>query len=150
MRDRAETLWREVSDETFDFKRSETEIEEIKETVTLDRVRRFYQDWVRAGGCPRRHLIISIGPDPILNKLDMIATGTVRHWDLKELPLFRKDLGSFVKLKPEPLQKWLLTVFESDSSASYEPPPILCQEVGDDADTLVSEDIQAPNATNDT
>lgn len=128
MRDRADTLWREVLDETFDFQRSEAEIRTLETRVTLEAVRAFYAEWIRAGGRHRRHLIVSIGPDPILNKLDMIATGTVRHWDLKELPLFRKGLESFVKLRQGPLQKWLQSVFESEPSALYQPPPVLCQD----------------------
>lgn len=126
MQDRASTLWREVLDETYNFKRSQMEINFIK-VITFDQVRDFYRDWICADGQERRHLVISVGPDPILNKLDIALEGSshggmeTRHWDLREIEIYRRDAESFTKLSDKLLVQWMKEVFDSESN-SYEPP----------------------------
>ena len=122
--DRAVNLWREIADETYDFKRTEAEIEEI-ENVSLDLIRNFYQNWIHPGGEERRHLTISIGPDPMLNKLDISLEGSgehqVRHWDLRELELYRQDAKPFPQVSPEILTEWYQQVFNAEDNI-YNPP----------------------------
>ena len=124
MVDRAANLWREVADETYDFKRTQLEIEEI-ENISLNLIREFYKDWIHPSGEERRHLTISIGPDPMLNKLDIALEGTgehqVRHWDLKEVDLYRKDAKTFPQVSPDILTQWYQQVFNAEDNV-YDPP----------------------------
>lgn len=119
MIDRAVTIWREVADETYNFKRRQLEIGHI-ENISLDQVRMFYKEWVHPEGDERRHLTISIGPDPMLNKLDIMLEGSgehqVRHWDLREINIYRKDAESFPQISPEVLQSWYQQVFDSEDN----------------------------------
>ena len=124
MIDRAVAYWREIADETYDFNRNQVEIEHI-ENVTLDQVREFYKDWIHPAGEERRHVTISIGPDPMLNKLDIMLEGSgehqVRHWSLKELEIYRNNAKSFPQVSPEVLAQWHQQVFDSENNV-YSPP----------------------------
>ena len=124
MMDRAVGLWREIADETYYFNRNLDEIEQI-EKVTLNHVRDFYNTWIHPAGEERRHLTISIGPDPMLNKLDIMLEGSgehqVRHWDLKELELYRHEARTFPQVSAEILSRWYQQVFDSDDN-NYKPP----------------------------
>ena len=124
MIDRAVALWREIADETYYFYRNKDEISEI-EKVSLDQVRQFYTNWIHPAGEERRHLTISIGPDPMLNKLDIMLEGPgehqVRHWNLKELEIYRNKARSFPQVSSELLTRWYQEVFESEDN-TYQPP----------------------------
>ena len=124
MMDRAVGLWREIADETYYFNRNLDEIEQI-EKVTLNHVRDFYNTWIHPAGEERRHLTISIGPDPMLNKLDIMLEGSgehqVRHWDLKELELYRHEARTFPQVSAEILSRWYQQVFDSEDN-NYKPP----------------------------
>jgi secreted Zn-dependent insulinase-like peptidase len=124
MIDRAVSLWREIADETYYFNRNQDEIEEI-EKITLTHVRDFYNTWIHPAGEERRHLTISIGPDPMLNKLDIMLEGNgehqVRHWNLKELEIYRNNAKSFPLVSSEVLSRWYQKVFDSEDN-TYQPP----------------------------
>ena len=115
---------REIADETYYFYRNKDEISEI-EKVSLDQVRQFYTNWIHPAGEERRHLTISIGPDPMLNKLDIMLEGPgehqVRHWNLKELEIYRNKARSFPQVSSELLTRWYQEVFESEDN-TYQPP----------------------------
>ena len=125
MVDRATALWREVSDETYCFDRIQSEIECI-EKISLDEIRQFYVEWIHPAGNERRHLTLSIGPDPMLNKLDIMLEGTgehqVRHWDIKELEIYRKDAKCFPQVSDDNLKWWYQQVFDSEDN-TYQAPP---------------------------
>ena len=95
------------------------------ERVTLNHVRDFYNTWIHPAGEERRHLTISIGPDPMLNKLDIMLEGSgehqVRHWDLKELELYRHEARTFPQVSAEILSRWYQQVFDSEDN-NYKPP----------------------------
>ena len=117
--DRAVGLWREIADETYYFDRNQDEIDQI-EKVTLTHVRDFYNTWIHPAGEERRHLTISIGPDPMLNKLDIMLEGSgehqVRHWDLKELEIYRHETQTFPQVSAEILSRWYQQVFDSEDN----------------------------------
>ena len=129
MMDRAVVLWREIADETYYFNRNQDEIQQI-EKITLNHIRDFYNTWIHPAGEERRHLTISIGPDPMLNKLDIMLEGNgehqVRHWDLKELEIYRNDARTFPQVSHEILSKWYQQVFDSDNN-NYKPPHSMIQ-----------------------
>ena len=130
MIDRASALWREIADETYYFNRHQDEIELI-DKVTLLQVRDFYNEWIHPSGEERRHLTISIGPDPMLNKLDIMLEGNgehqVRHWSIKELELYRNNTKSFPQVSPEILSRWYQKVFNSEDN-KYKPPCFMIPE----------------------
>ena len=71
MQDVAMNLWREVSDRSYRFHRHEAELSAI-EDISIEQIRDFYRERIRADGLKRRLLVISVGPDAILNRLDEI------------------------------------------------------------------------------
>ena len=40
--------------------------------MTLEQLKLFYVDWIHEAGSEKRTLVLSIGPDPILNCLDQV------------------------------------------------------------------------------
>merc|ERR1719510_1700315 len=86
--------------------------------ITLTHVRDFYNTWIHPAGEERRHLTISIGPDPMLNKLDIMLEGNgehqVRHWNLKELEIYRNNAKTFPQVSSDVLSLWYEQVFNSE------------------------------------
>ena len=103
MRDVANLLWLEIAESTYNFRRIDHEMKVI-ETTTLEDVVNFFNDKINVEGPDRRLIVISIGPDAILNRLDDV---TVRHWTIDEVAEFRE--------KSTALQKRRLAVDRIDS-----------------------------------
>ncbi|XP_071749609.1 insulin-degrading enzyme isoform X2 [Lepeophtheirus salmonis] len=123
MQDEAPALWKEIMEQTYDFRRNEKEIdlleEELDPKVTLETIKGFYKDWVSLNGSERRCLIVSIGPDPILNQMDFIPS-----FGLHQIPFVRRDWSIFQLLDPSYLQEWFKMVFNSQDN-EYEPPKMI-------------------------
>ena len=116
MRDQAHALWREILDETYHFGRHFEELAEMSKLDLLD-IRTFYRQWIHSKACERRCVVISIAPDPILNKLELPY---VKHWTLNQLSQFRTNL--MTPLKPNaPSEQWFTYVFENVENI-YHPP----------------------------
>ena len=73
---------------------------------------------------------------------------TVRHWDLKELPLFRQNLSAFHKLKSDDLRKWLQSVFEEGSQSDNYSPPMISNCAADVATNLTEVDCHQAASKN--
>ncbi|CAB4059390.1 IDE [Lepeophtheirus salmonis] len=123
MQDEAPALWKEIMEQTYDFRRNEKEIdlleEELDPKVTLETIKGFYKDWISLNGSERRCLIVSIGPDPILNQMDFIPS-----FRLHQIPFVRRDWSIFQLLDPNYLQEWFKMVFNSQDN-EYEPPKMI-------------------------
>ena len=121
MRDVANLLWIEIAESTYNFRRTEHEISQI-ESISLEQIVEFYTDKIRFDGSERRLLVISIGPDAILNRLD---DETIRHWTSKEIVEFRNTSTKCrqKRVTVDRMNSWLENVFESKES-EYSPPPI--------------------------
>jgi len=116
MRDQAHALWREILDETYHFTRHQQELEQMSNLDLLD-IRTFYRQWIHSKACERRCVVISIAPDPILNKLELPY---VKHWTLNQLNQFRTEL--MTPNSPNlPSEQWFNQVFENVDNV-YEPP----------------------------
>jgi len=92
MRDIANLLWLEIAEATYNFRRVEREIG-VVESTTLENVADFYRDKISADAPDRRLVVISIGPDAILNRLDD-ADASLRHWTIDEVEEFRQSSTS--------------------------------------------------------
>ena len=116
MRDQAHACWREILDETYHFRRHRQELEQMSHLDLLD-IRTFYRQWIHSKACERRCVVISIAPDPILNKLELPY---VRHWTLNTLNQFRTQL--MTPCTPNlPSEQWFNQVFENVDNI-YQPP----------------------------
>ncbi len=69
MRDSASAAWREVVEQTYHFYRQEEELFELAR-ISAEDVLHFYRSTVRRFGLNRRNIVLSVGPDAILNRLD--------------------------------------------------------------------------------
>jgi secreted Zn-dependent insulinase-like peptidase len=119
MRDVANLLWIEMAESTYNFRRTEHEISQI-ELISLEQIVEFYVNKICVDGLDRRLLIISIGPDAILNRLD---DESIRHWTSKEIEEFR-DTSTKCRQKRvtvDRLNSWLQNVFDSKESEYYPP-----------------------------
>ena len=81
-------------------------------------IRTCYRQWIHYKACDRRCVVISIGPDPILNKLE--SGPGIYHWTLNRLQEFRQDFMSPLKRKTV-LKDWFYGVFENSQNV-YVPP----------------------------
>lgn len=117
MTDKAHSNWREILDETYDFARHCRELASMSHLELLD-IRTFYRQWIHSKACERRSLVISISPDPILNRLE--AGPNIFHWTLRQID---KDFRSLMTPLPKHKtpQEWYQRVF-SNSQNIYEPP----------------------------
>jgi secreted Zn-dependent insulinase-like peptidase len=107
MRDSAALLWREISERTYDFGRHEQEMA-LVQSVNMADLRQFYSQLVHADGTERRCLVISIGPDPILNRLDEVECLT-----LNDSSRLRDQCDLFPALSQQSLDAWFLKAFNS-------------------------------------
>ena len=121
LRDQAHGTWREIVEESYRFSRHAQELSTMNHLDLLS-IRTFYRRWIHSKASERRCLVISIGPDPILNKLEHPG---VCHWTLNQLDDFRSQImtPAIRKLVPK---EWFHAVFEN-SDYLY-PPPFVCDE----------------------
>ena len=122
MRDVANLLWLEIAESTYNFKRTEKEIKEI-EITSLEEVHEFYREKISIEGNDRRLLVISIGPDAILNRLD---DNKIRHWTVDDILEFRESSTTLRRnrVPVDRMNSWFQNVFEAKNS-DYDPPPVL-------------------------
>ena len=119
MKDVANLLWLEIAESSYNFRRIDHEIAAIEKTTTDD-VIKFYRDKISADAIDRRLIIISIGPDPILNRLD---DPTLRHWTIDQVDEFRQT-ATTVRPRRVPVDRmdgWFQKVFEAKQN-DYQPP----------------------------
>ena len=115
LRDHAQALWREIVEDTYDFNRHAKELASMSRLDLLD-IRSFYRQWIHSKASERRNLIISISPDPTLNRLE---SPHVQHWTLNQMNEFRKLM---TPLPPRNISnEWYQNVFENSENI-YEPP----------------------------
>ena len=91
-------------------------------------IRTFYRQWIHSKASDRRCVVISIGPDPILNRLEGIPgipSPGIFHWNLSQIEEFRQTVMTPIPPKSVPRQ-WFYDVFER-SDYVY-PPPFLDME----------------------
>jgi secreted Zn-dependent insulinase-like peptidase len=115
--DQAHALWREIQDETYDFDRHAKELVQLERLDLMD-VRTFYRQWIHSKARERRSLVVSISPDPILNRLD--PGPRIHHWTLDQVEQLRSDMGTPIRGLPVPLE-WFNSIFECSENI-YEPP----------------------------
>lgn len=78
-----------------------------------------YRDFVKTDGSKRRQIIISVGPDEILNRIEQKS---IRHWTMNEVEKFRQDCTvRQKKLDDEELASWFQNVFDA-KELDYSPP----------------------------
>ena len=116
LRDQAHSLWREIIEEQYDFNRHKKELAFMSELDLFD-VRSFYRTWFHSKARDRRNLIISISPDPTLNRLE--SKPQIQHWRLNQLKELRQTMTP-LPIRTVPLD-WFQNVFENRSNI-YEPP----------------------------
>ena len=114
MRDVANLLWIEIAESLYNFRRTEQEINRI-ESISLEEIIKFYTDKICVDGAGRRLLVISIGPDAILNRLE---EENIRHWTSKEIDEFRNTSTNCrpKRVTVDRMNSWLENVFESKES----------------------------------
>ena len=93
------------------------ELSSINELDLLS-IRTFYRKWIHSKASKRRCLVISIGPDPILNKLEGLPS--VCHWSLSEIEEFRQNAMTPILQKNMP-KYWFDDIFEC-LGYDYHPP----------------------------
>jgi hypothetical protein len=121
MRDIANLLWLEIAEMTYNFKRIDQEIGVVEKTTLVDVVK-FYRDKICVDAPERRLIVISVGPDPILNRLD---DGTIRHWTIDELEEFRRSSTTIRKRRVpvDRMDSWFQNVFDAKDN-DYKPPSV--------------------------
>ena len=119
MKDVANLLWLEIAESNYNFRRIDHEIGAIEKTA-VDDVTKFYRDKISRDASDRRLIIISIGPDPILNRLD---DATLRHWTLDEVDEFRQTSTSVRtrRVAIDRMDSWFQNVFDAKKN-DYQPP----------------------------
>lgn len=126
MRDSAHAFWREIFEESYHFARHDMELSAMNQLDLLS-IRTFYRQWIHSKASERRCLVISISPDPILNRLPENLHCT-QHWNLEQIAKFRQE--HMAALKPRTVPKeWFASVFESQSF--HYPPPFFEQDFDD-------------------
>ena len=90
-------------------------------------IRTFYRQWIHSKASERQCVVISIGPDPILNRLEGVPN--VSHWNLGQIEEFRQNIMTPISPKSVPRQ-WFYDVF--DQSQYIYTPPFLDQDLEDD------------------
>ena len=92
-------------------------------------IRSFYRKWIHSNASDRRCVVISIGPDPILNQLEGVPI--VHHWTLEGIEEFRRSVMTPMFQRNVPRQ-WFYDVFEC-LDYNYPPPPFIEQDRKRDA-----------------
>lgn len=78
-----------------------------------------YRDFLKSDGAKRRLIIISVGPDAILNRIEQKL---IRHWTMNEVEKFRHDCTvRQEKIDDEKMAVWFQSVFDAKES-EYSPP----------------------------
>lgn len=130
-RERAASLWKEILDSTYDFRRDERELAALK-LITTDKLAGFYRDYVKAGGRRRRCAVISIGPDRVLNRLEDRECLEFGSPEAARL-LSRCPAMPPAAAGEERLAEWCQAVFSAKDN-EYKPPLRRRQEQDGDAD----------------
>ena len=115
MRDCATILWREVLECSYNFRRLEEETV-VLETLNMKHIRKLYRQFVQKSGPERRNLVISFGPDPILNSLEKVEC-----LGLEKVPTLQAQCESFPVLETEVLNKWYQEVFQCHTNQYLAP-----------------------------
>lgn len=131
VRERAASLWKEILDSTYDFRRDERELAALK-LITTDKLAGFYRDYVKAGGRKRRCAVISIGPDRVLNRLEDRECLEFGSPEAARL-LSRCPAMPPAAAGEEMLAEWCQAVFSAKDN-EYKPPLRRQQEHDGDAD----------------
>ncbi len=117
-RECATDVWREICERQFLFRRRQEEIEELNSLTHQDLVN-FYKDYIAYAGLKRRKLVISLGPDPILNTLD--TDGLLMR--LEDVPkMLHTRSHPFPTIPEDELDEWYAEVLACAGS-EYAPPP---------------------------
>ena len=125
MRDQSQMIWREIAEQTYNFSRHIKEVSSMSRLDLLS-IRTFYRTWIHSKASERSCVIISISPDPILNRIEPKSIASkVQHWSLGELDQFRAEFCTQVKLKKVP-KEWFQSVF--DTCQFIYPPPFFDEE----------------------
>ena len=118
LRDQAQAYWKEIAEDTYDFARHSKELACMSQLDLFD-VRSFYRQWMHSKASERRNLILSISPDPTLNRLE--NNPHISHWTLNQMDQFRALMTPLPKrIIPN---EWYQSVFENtDQNVIFEPP----------------------------
>ena len=121
LRDQAQAYWKEIAEDTYDFARHSKELACMSQLDLFD-VRSFYRQWMHSKASERRNLILSISPDPTLNRLE--NNPHISHWTLNQMDQFRALMTPLPKrIIPN---EWYQSVFENtDQNVIFEPPKFL-------------------------
>jgi hypothetical protein len=122
MRDVANLLWLEITESTYNFRRTEKEIKEIENT-SADEIIEFYRNKISVDGDERRLVVISIGPDAILNRLD---DSKIRHWTFDDIVEFRETSTTLRRnrVPVDRMNSWYQNVFDA-KNGDFDPPQVL-------------------------
>ena len=128
MRDTAGLLWKEITDSTYRFRRNAEEILVLEKLTQRDMIE-FYEDRIKSGGKNRRNLVLSIGPDAILNRLEEDAETAVEQIDFRDCDeKLRSICRPFPILKEEDLNDWFKIAFSSRDADAFNAPEIRPEE----------------------
>jgi len=122
MRDVANLLWLEITESTYNFRRTEKEIKEIENT-SAEQIIEFYRNKISVDGDERRLVVISIGPDAILNRLD---DDKIRHWTVDDIVEFRETSTTLRRnrVPVDRMNSWYQNVFDA-KNGDFDPPQVL-------------------------
>lgn len=115
-RDKALSYWKEILDSSYHFRRLDQELECLRK-LDMKSVLQFYHDWITKSGLERRCLILSIGPDPILNCID---GGEAFHLGQEKEKIY-ESCDMFSPPNEAQLAAWYQMVFERQDF-EYDPP----------------------------
>ena len=116
MNDTANLVWREIADASYNFKRIDGEIKclEMDQLINAKLIHQFYRNWIHTQGSERRCLILSIGPDPMVNEIPGMDSMTLDK-------VHEVKWTKFPTISHQQLSEWYYSTFNSNDG-NYSPP----------------------------